>query len=100
MPKGAEEDPEAPGCIDAILARPSYRRADQDIDLLSLDDTRGPRLELDYLKPELLMRENDIEHTIVVFGSARIPEPAESMRRLEKARQMQAANPHDDELKR
>jgi uncharacterized protein (TIGR00730 family) len=98
--KGAEEDPEAPGCIDAILASPSYRRADEDVDFLSLDETRGPRLELDYLKPELLMRENDIEHTIVVFGSARIPEPDEAMRRLEKARQTQATNPHDEELKR
>jgi hypothetical protein len=57
----------APGCIDAILNSPSYRRADQDIDFLSLDETRGPRLELDYLKPELLMRQNDIEQTIVVF---------------------------------
>ena len=99
-PKGAEEDPEAPGCIDAILASPSYRRADQDIDFLSLDETRGPRLELDYLKPELLMLQHDIEHTIVVFGSARIPEPDEAMRRLEIARQNQAANPDDDELVR
>jgi hypothetical protein len=98
--KGAEEDPEAPRCIDAILASPSYRRADQDIDFLSLDETRGPRLELDYLKPELLMRQNDIEHTIVVFGSARIPEPAEATRRLEKARRSQGANPGDGELER
>jgi uncharacterized protein (TIGR00730 family) len=98
--KGADEDPEAPRCIDAILASPSYRRADQDIDFLSLDETRGPRLELDYLKPELLMRQNDIEHTIVVFGSARIPEPAEAARRLEKARRSQGANPGDGELER
>jgi uncharacterized protein (TIGR00730 family) len=100
VPKGAEEDPEAPGCIDAILASPSYRRADQDIDFLSLDETRGPRLELDYLKPELLMRENEIDHTIVVFGSARIPEPREAMRRLEEVRKLHAANPGDGELER
>ena len=99
-PKGAEEDPEAPRCIDAILASPSYRRADQDIDFLSLDETRGPRLELDYLKPELLMRQNDIEHTIVVFGSARIPEPAEAARRLETARRSHGDNPCDGELER
>jgi hypothetical protein len=52
------------------------------------------------LKPELLMRQNDIEHTIVVFGSARIPEPAEATRRLEKARRSQGANPGDGELER
>jgi uncharacterized protein (TIGR00730 family) len=99
-PKGADEDPEAPGRIDAILNSPSYRRADEDTDFLSLDETRGPRLELDYLKPELLMRENDIEQTIVVFGSARIPEPAEATRRLDAARKMLAANPDDSELER
>jgi uncharacterized protein (TIGR00730 family) len=99
-PKGADEDPEAPGCIDAILASPSYRRADEDVDFLSLDDTRGPRLELDYLKPDLLMRQNDIEQTIVVFGSARIPEPAEALRRLKTAREIQTANPDDPDLER
>jgi uncharacterized protein (TIGR00730 family) len=99
-PKGPEEDPEAPGHLNAILNSPSYRRADQDIDFLSLDETRGPRLELDYLKPELLMRENDIEQTIVVFGSARIPEPVEAMRRVKEAREAHAAKPDDDELER
>jgi uncharacterized protein (TIGR00730 family) len=99
-PKCADDDPEAPDRIDALISNPSYRRADQDIDFLSLDETRGPRLELDYLKPELLMRENGIEQTIVVFGSARIPEPAEATRRLDEIRIAHAANPGDGELGR
>ncbi|RMD79617.1 MAG: TIGR00730 family Rossman fold protein [Gammaproteobacteria bacterium] len=92
-PKPAEEDPEAPRRVQAILASPTYRQADQDVDFLARDETRGVRLQLDYLKPELLMQEHGIQHTIVVFGSTRIPEPATALRRLEEARAEAAAHP-------
>ena len=74
-PKPAEEDPQAPRRLQAILASPSYRPADDDPDFLARNDVRGIRLHLDYLKPELLLRQAAIEHTIVVFGSTRIAEP-------------------------
>ncbi len=38
--------------------------------VLKLYETRGVRLELDYLKAELGMRRLGIEHTIAIFGSA------------------------------
>jgi hypothetical protein len=56
QPKATEEDPEALQRVQAILDSPSYRRADNDIDFLARDGVRGVRLELDYLKPELLLR--------------------------------------------
>jgi len=34
-------------------------------------DVRGERLQLDYLKAEVMLREHAIQHTIVVFGSTR-----------------------------
>lgn len=74
-PKSPAEDPEAPDKIEAILNSPSYIPADQDLDFLQQDDTRSIRLQLDYLKPELLMRRHGVKHTIVVFGSTRIVEP-------------------------
>lgn len=74
-PKPGEEDPDAPARIKQILESPSYRQADQDVDFLNRDDTRGLRLQVDYLKPELLLEQHGIGHTIVVFGSTRIPEP-------------------------
>ncbi|MEX0852345.1 MAG: LOG family protein [Bauldia sp.] len=84
-PKPAEEDPQAPRRLQAILASPSYRSADNDPDFLGRYDLRGIRLQLDYLKPELLLEEAGIEHTIVVFGSTRIGEPAAARRAVEEA---------------
>jgi uncharacterized protein (TIGR00730 family) len=40
------------------------------------EDLRPVRLQLELLKPELLMDAAGIESTIVLFGGARIPEPA------------------------
>jgi hypothetical protein len=56
---------------------PSYRLAYMDHDFLLRDELRPVRLELELLKPEIIMREHGIESTIIVFGSARIPETAE-----------------------
>jgi len=72
QPKATEEDPEALQGVQAILDSPSYRRADTDIDVLADDGLRGVRLQLDYLKPELLLQQHKVHQTIVVFGSTRI----------------------------
>lgn len=87
-PKTSEEDPDAPARIKALLESPSYRRADQDVDFLEIDEAHGLRLHLDYLKPELLLQEQGVQHTIVVFGSTRIAEPATAARHVEQLRQL------------
>jgi hypothetical protein len=70
QPKAIEEDPKAMGRVQAILKSPSYRPADTDTAFLAKDDLRGVRLQIDYLKPELLLREHEIEQAIVVFTRA------------------------------
>ena len=40
---------------------------------------------LDYLKPQTLLREQNVAHTIVVFGGTRIPEPEAARRAVEAA---------------
>jgi hypothetical protein len=80
-PKSTEEDPEAHRRVETILKSPSYRRADDDLDFLARDGTRGVRLQIDYLKPELLLEENGVRQTIVVFGSTRICEPTAACRK-------------------
>ena len=99
-PKPAAEDPAAPLRVHAILDSPSYRIADQDPDFLGLDDTRGLRLHVDYLKPELLLREHGIRHTIVVFGGTRIHEPAAAQTELDACRAALAIAPDDPDLVR
>ena len=100
QPKATEEDPEALRLVQAILNSPSYRRADNDIDFLARDGVRGVRLQIDYLKPELLLEEHEIHQTIVVFGSTRICEPAAARRKVEALRASLAADSSNVELGR
>ena len=53
----------------------AYRLAFTDDDFLCREDLRPVRLQLELLKPELLMSEYGVESTIVLFGGARIPSP-------------------------
>lgn len=55
---------------------PSYKLAFADADFIGREDLRPVRLQLELLKPELLMDEAGIKSTIVLFGGARIPAPA------------------------
>jgi uncharacterized protein (TIGR00730 family) len=61
---------------------------------------RGARLQIDYLKPELLLEEHGIHQTIVVFGSTRICEPAAARRKVEALRASLAADPGNIQLGR
>ena len=55
---------------------PAYRLAFADNDFLCREELRPVRLQLELLKPELMLDEQGIESTIVMFGGARIPDPA------------------------
>jgi len=71
---------------------PRPRRADRDLDLLARPELRPVRLLLEYLKPELGLRDRGVRHTIVVFGSTRLLEPDVARERLEAA-EREAARP-------
>ena len=86
--------------LQAILSSPSYRKADEDIHFLTSAEARGPRLELEYLKAELLLRRHGVTDTIVVFGSTRIVEPALAESRLAELQALATANPNDAALAR
>lgn len=51
----------------------AYRLAFADSEFLLRDELRPVRMQLELLKPELVQREHNIESTVVIFGSARIP---------------------------
>ena len=74
---------------------PSYLKAYEDVLFLNRDELRPIRLQLELLKPEILQREQGIVSTIVVFGSARIPDPSEAGRRLEEAEVAARRTPED-----
>lgn len=54
----------------------SFRLAFADPEFILRRDTRGIRIQLELLKPDLTQIEKGIEHTVVVFGSARVREPS------------------------
>ncbi|AXJ95666.1 MULTISPECIES: TIGR00730 family Rossman fold protein [unclassified Sphingomonas] len=64
---------------------PAYKLAFQDMDFLLRDDLRPVRFQLELLKPELLLEEAKIASTFVMYGSARIPEPAKAKALLDMA---------------
>jgi len=64
---------------------PAYRLAFQDMDFLLREDLRPVRFQLELLKPELILEEANIASTFVMYGSARIPEPAKAKALLELA---------------
>ena len=98
-PLPPDEDPAAKAArVAAILASDTYRPADRDLGLLATDSLRGVRLALDYEKTELLLAQQGLAHAVVVFGSARIREPAIARRDLEAAHAALRANPGDATL--
>jgi uncharacterized protein (TIGR00730 family) len=72
--------------IDSAQCRSaSYQLAFQDPDFLLRDELRPVRLQLELLKPELILQEQHIESTVVVYGSARIMDPETAETRLVSA---------------
>lgn len=79
---------------------PSYRLAYTDQDFLLRDELMSVRLQLELLKPDLLQDEHGIDATVVIFGSARIPDIETARQRLEDARSCASAQPDDSALAR
>jgi hypothetical protein len=76
-------------------ASPSYRLAFQDQEFLLREELRPVRLQLELLKPELILQEQGIEATVVVYGSARLQDPEAAALRLEKVLEALKKNPDD-----
>ena len=86
--------------LQRLLMSGSYRRADQDLAFLNEDELRPVRLQLELLKAELIQQREHIRSTIVVFGSARLPEPSVSRRLLARASAQLARQPRDASRRR
>jgi uncharacterized protein (TIGR00730 family) len=65
----------------------AHRLAFADPEFLLRRETRGIRFQLEMLKPDLAQAEAGIEHTVVVFGSARFVDRAQALVQLQAAQQ-------------
>lgn len=94
----AGEDLEWLGSLEAEQAFDrAYRLAYADSDFLLRDELRAVRLQLELLKPELFQKDQGIRSTVVIFGSARIPDPESAETQLADAERAAAAAPEDAE---
>ncbi|MES2980414.1 MAG: TIGR00730 family Rossman fold protein [Pseudomonadota bacterium] len=64
----------------------AYRLAFADPEFLLRRETRGVRMQLEMLKPDLDQQAQGVENTIVVFGSARFPSPETAKAALAEAK--------------
>ncbi len=92
----AAEDAEAANS--SQLASGSYQLAYADKAFLLRDDLRSVRLQLEWLKPDLIQQENNIQTTVVIFGGARFPEPEKAQSNLNIALALLAQSPDDPTL--
>lgn len=91
----AQQQPSTPQTMS-----PSNRLAYLDEDFILREELRPVRLQLELLKPELLMQDNQIESTVVIFGSARLQDEQTAQALLEQAQMHAQARPDDAEAGR
>lgn len=78
----------------------TYSLAYTDQEFLLRDELRPVRLQLELLKPDLIQSEEGIESTIVIFGSARIPDRPTAEKQLKKAQRLAGNKPDDEKLRK
>ena len=69
-----------------MLEADAYRLAFADPEFLLRRETRGLRIQLEMLKPDLDQAAQGVENTVVVFGSARFPSPEDANAALKAAK--------------
>jgi uncharacterized protein (TIGR00730 family) len=68
-----------------VLKANAHRLAFADPEFLLRRETRGIRIQLEMLKPDLGQAEQGIHNTVVVFGSARFPSPQKAAELMQLA---------------
>lgn len=84
----------------AILNSPSYKLAEYDVGFLKRSEQRPVRMQLELQKTEQLLRDHEIESTVVVFGGTQIVPKEEAEERVAAAKVDLAEAPDDERLQR
>ena len=85
--------------LNLILDSNSYKLAQEDINLLRSDQMRGVRMLLEITKPELILEEQNIISTIIVFGGAKILEKSLVQNEIDEVKNALEKFPESIELK-
>ena len=86
--------------LNLIINSDNYKLAYEDIDLLSRNEMRGVRMLLEITKPDLILEENKILSTILIFGGASITEESKTKEKIDDIKKLIEKNPTSILLKR
>jgi len=86
--------------IRRLMKANAYKRAYEDVSFLRRGDRRPVRLQLELLKPELMLQEQKIKSTIVVFGSTRTVQASDMRPVVKKLEARAARSPKNGEIAR
>ena len=85
--------------LNLILDSNSYKLAQEDLNLLRSDEMRGVRMMLEITKPELVLEEQNIISTIIVFGGAKIVEESSAQSKIDEVKNLLEKCPQSIKLK-
>ena len=86
--------------LNLIINSDTYKLAHEDIGLLNRNEMRGVRMLLEITKPDLILEENKILSTIIIFGGASIAEESKTREKIENIKKLIKKNPSSVLLKR
>ena len=86
--------------LNLIINSDTYKLAHEDIGLLTRNEMRGVRMLLEITKPDLILEENKILSTIIIFGGSSIAEKSKTKERIENIKKLIKKNPSSTLLKR
>lgn len=85
--------------VNKLKKSKTYKKAYEDLEFLRSDEVRPIRLQLELLKPQIILNQHGIENTIVCFGSARIFNREDSIKRIKILEDEFKKKPNDKFIK-
>jgi uncharacterized protein (TIGR00730 family) len=86
--------------LNLIINSDTYKLAYEDIGLLNRNEMRGVRMLIEITKPDLILEENKILSTIIIFGGASITEESKTKEKIDDIKKLIKKNPSSVLLKR
>ena len=86
--------------LNLIINSDTYKLAYEDIGLLNRNEMRGVRMLLEITKPDLILEENKVLSTIIIFGGASIAEESKTKEKINDIKKLIKKNPSSVLLKR
>ena len=86
--------------LNLIINSDTYKLAYEDIGLLNRNEMRGVRMLLEITKPDLILEENKIISTTIIFGGASIAEESKTKEKIDDIKKLIKKNPSSVLLKR